>query len=61
VRGYDTSERIVYGTGEVTPTGEIVAYCRRLFGRKAIAFAHVRSATNNCFHVRVERNVPAAQ
>jgi hypothetical protein len=61
VRGYDTNERIVYGTGQVTPTGEIIDYCRRLFDSEAIAFVHVRSATNNCFHVRVERNRPPVQ
>lgn len=61
VRGYDAGERIVYGTGQVTPTGDIMDYCRDLLGRTGIAFVHVRSATNNCYHVRVERAGPAAQ
>ena len=60
-RGYDAGERIVYGTGQITATGDIIEYCRDLLGRDGIAFAHVRSATNNCYHVRVERADPVAQ
>lgn len=55
VRGYDADERILYGTGAVTPTDGIVARCRDLLERREVAFVHVRSATNNCFHVRVQR------
>ena len=55
VRGYSADERIVYGTGQVTPTGQISAYCAALLARGDIAFVHVRSASNNCFHCRVER------
>ena len=55
VRGYSADERIIYGTGAVTPTADIPAACARLFQRPEVAFVHVRSASNNCFHVRVER------
>lgn len=55
LRGYSADERIVYGTGAIVPTADIPAACERLFNRPDVAFAHVRSATNNCFHVRVER------
>lgn len=58
VRGYDQDERIVYGTGQVTPTREIIAYSDQLLARPDIAFVHIRSAANNCYHVRAER--PAA-
>ena len=61
VRGYDAGERIFYGTGEVTPTTRIIDYCRDLLARSGISFVHVRSATNNCYHVRVERADPVAQ
>lgn len=54
VRGYSADERIVYGTGAVTPTQDIPAACARLFERAEVAFIHVRSASNTCFHVRVE-------
>ncbi|MEC3862342.1 DUF1203 domain-containing protein [Mesobacterium sp. TK19101] len=57
LRGYDTDERIVYGTGRVTPTVEITSYCKALLRRPEIDFVHIRSASNNCFHVRVERSI----
>jgi len=55
VRGYSADERIVYGTGRVTPTPEIVDTSARLLARPEVAFLHIRSATNNCYHCRVER------
>ena len=55
VRGYGANERIVYGTGQVTPTDQIVDYCAQLLARDDISFVHIRSASNNCFHCRVER------
>lgn len=54
VRGYGPDERILYGTGRVTPTAAILDYCTELLARPGVAFAHIRSATNNCFHLRVE-------
>ncbi|MFC3615002.1 DUF1203 domain-containing protein [Lutimaribacter marinistellae] len=54
-RGYDEDERIVYGTGGVTATGDILARCRELLSDPGIAFVHIRSASNNCFHVRADR------
>jgi hypothetical protein len=55
VRGYSVDERIVYGTGQVTPTGQIVEYCQALLARGDVAFVHIHSASNTCFHCRVER------
>lgn len=55
VRGYSADERIVYGTGAVVDTPRLTAACRALLSRADLAFLHVRSATNTCFHVRVER------
>ena len=55
LRGYGADERIVYGSGAVIPTAEIPARCAELLTRPEIAFVHIRSASNNCFHCRVER------
>lgn len=55
VRGYGDNDRIVYGTGAVTPTGRIGAYAAELLARPGIAYVHVRSARNNCFQCRIER------
>jgi len=55
VRGYSADERILYGTGAVVATGRIIEACAALLARSEVAFVHIRSASNNCFHVRVER------
>ena len=55
VRGYGADERIVYGTGGVVATGQIVAQAAEVLAMPRVAFVHVRSARNNCFQLRVER------
>ncbi|MBF9030264.1 DUF1203 domain-containing protein [Rhodobacterales bacterium HKCCE3408] len=55
VRGYSGAERIVYGTGQVTPTANIAGYAEALLRRPEIAFVDIRSAKNNCFQCRVRR------
>ena len=55
VRGYDNRDRIVYGTGAVTPTGEIAGYAEALLERTDIAYVHVRSARNNCYQCKIVR------
>jgi Protein of unknown function (DUF1203) len=55
VRGYSADDRIVYGTGGVTPTGAIAARAEALFADPSVAYLHVRSARNNCYQVRIER------
>ena len=55
VRGYTRDERILYGTGQVTPTSDIPAYAAQLFQDPQIAFVDVRSASNNCFQCRITR------
>lgn len=56
LRGYDADERIIYGTGSVTARDEILARCAALLADDGVAFVHIRSASNNCFHVRAERS-----
>ena len=55
VRGYDAKNRIVYGTGRVTPTQRIPHYATELFGKPEVAYIHVRSAANNCYQCRIDR------
>ncbi|WP_333830017.1 DUF1203 domain-containing protein [Pararhodobacter sp.] len=55
VRGSSADERIIYGTGAVVATGAIIEACAGLLARADVAFVHIRSASNNCFHVRAER------
>ncbi|ATG34922.1 hypothetical protein PhaeoP23_00759 [Phaeobacter piscinae] len=55
LRGYDSDERIIYGTGAVTPRTELTAYAEELLSRDDIAFVDLRSASNNCFLCRIHR------
>ncbi|NLS03443.1 DUF1203 domain-containing protein [Rhizobium sp. P32RR-XVIII] len=55
VRGYNAENRIVYGTGAVTLTPDIRAYAAKLLDRPEIAYVHVRSARNNCFQCRIDK------
>ena len=54
VRGYGENDRIVYGTGAVKPTADIVTYADALLERPEIAYVHVRSARNNCYQCRID-------
>ncbi|MBR9649697.1 DUF1203 domain-containing protein [Thalassovita aquimarina] len=56
VKGYSADERIVYGTGQVTPRAELEAYVAQLLARADIAFVDIRSARNNCWIVRATRD-----
>ncbi len=55
VRGYGANDRIVYGSGAVTPTPDIPARAAELLARDDIAYVHIRSARNNCYQCRVDR------
>jgi hypothetical protein len=55
LRGYGSDDRIVYGSGQIVPQPDIEAYAHALFQNPAIAYVHVRSATNNCYQARIER------
>jgi Protein of unknown function (DUF1203) len=55
VRGYSAADRIVYGTGAVTPTDRIADRAADLLADPAVAYVHVRSARNNCYQVRIDR------
>ena len=55
VRGYGRDDRIVYGTGQVTDTPAVPATAQGLLADPRVAYVHVRSASNNCYHCRIER------
>ena len=55
LRGYGNDDRIVYGTGTVVSNATIEATARQLLGRSDVAYLHMRSATNNCFTLRIDR------
>ncbi len=53
LKAYDDDERIIYGTGQITPKDQIARYAARLFEQDAVAYVDVRSARNNCFLTRI--------
>ncbi|WP_313605367.1 DUF1203 domain-containing protein [Rhizobium sp.] len=55
VRGYGFNDRIVYGSGAVTPTDAIAERAASLLERDEIAYVHVRSARNNCYQCRIDK------
>lgn len=56
VKGYSADERIVYGTGEVVATKDIQTKVADVFDNPEVAFIHVRSARNNCYQARIDRD-----
>ena len=56
LKGYDASERIVYGTGSIVPAGDVAAHAGALLSRDGIAFVDIRSARNNCWLARAIRD-----
>jgi hypothetical protein len=53
VKGYESDERIAYGTGAIVECDSITAHLDALFGERNCAFADIRSAVNNCYFCRV--------
>ncbi len=53
LRGYSAGHRIIYGTGKVTPAESLSTYAETLLARRDIAYAHMRSARNNCFQCEI--------
>ena len=54
MRGYNSEQRIVYGTGAVVPTHVLVSAAAPTFEDSDISFIHVRSASNGCFQCLIE-------
>jgi hypothetical protein len=55
LRGYGADNRIVYGSGAVTPTDQLASRAAALLTDARIAYVHVRSARNNCFQLRIDK------
>ncbi len=60
VKGYDVNERIVYGTGAIVDCARMDEHLGRLFANSEVAFADIRSASNNCYFCRAVRAQPTA-
>ncbi|MEM9585576.1 MAG: DUF1203 domain-containing protein [Pseudomonadota bacterium] len=56
VKAYNAEDRIIYGTGQITPKDQVEGYTSTLFERPDVAYIDVRSAANNCFLTRIPRD-----
>ncbi len=56
VKGYTADDRILYGTGTVVPTPDMSEAIAAIFEQPDVAYIHVRSARNNCYQARVDRD-----
>lgn len=56
IKGYTEEDRIRYGTGTVVPVGELTARAETLLARDDVSYVHVRSARNNCYQFRIDRD-----
>ena len=56
LKGYCTRDRIVYGTGQITPAQDIPHIAAKILSDPAVAYVHVRSARNNCYQLRIDRD-----
>ncbi len=55
LKGYNKDNRIVYGTGEIAKSPEMVKTAEKILQNPDVAYVHVRSALNNCFTCRIDR------
>ncbi len=55
VKGYGADDRIVYGLGKIVPVASVSARAVEVLADPRVAYVHVRSATNNCFTCRIDR------
>lgn len=55
IKGYGRDDRIVYGTGHVVPADGLQEAAKTMLRRPDVAYAHVRSARNNCYQARIDR------
>jgi hypothetical protein len=56
IKGYGADDRIVYGTGVVAPVAELHQRIAAIFADPKVAYIHARSARNNCYQARIDRD-----
>lgn len=54
LRGYNKDNRIVYGSGQVIASADLSNVAAQLLQQPDVTYAHVRSASYNCFQCRIE-------
>ncbi|MDE4275819.1 DUF1203 domain-containing protein [Phaeobacter gallaeciensis] len=55
IKGYGQDDRIIYGTGAVVEAERMMGQAEEIFADPRIAYIHIRSARNNCYQARIDR------
>ncbi|MEP5153600.1 DUF1203 domain-containing protein, partial [Planktotalea sp.] len=55
IKGYTEDQRIKYGTGAIVPKEEATTKIKELLQQSDLAFVDIRSASNNCWLMRAQR------
>lgn len=55
IKGYSADDRIVYGTGAVVEQARMMEQADKIFTDPRVAYIHIRSARNNCYQARIDR------
>lgn len=55
IKGYNAEDRIVYGTGVVVEQARMMEQAEAIFTDPRVAYIHIRSARNNCYQARIDR------
>lgn len=56
IKGYDADDRIVYGLGRISTPDGMEEAIGDVLADPRVAYAHVRSSTNNCYTCRADRD-----
>jgi hypothetical protein len=56
MRGYGADDRIVYGTGRIVAPAAMAEAAAAAFADDRVSYIHVRSASNNCYQCRIDRD-----
>jgi hypothetical protein len=56
IKGYGSDNRIVYGSGKIVAKEDTETFAADTLADPQIAYLHVRSASNNCYLLRIDRD-----
>ncbi|CUH87009.1 hypothetical protein PH5382_00928 [Phaeobacter sp. CECT 5382] len=56
IKGYNTEDRIVYGTGLVVPQDAMMQQAATIFDDPRVDYIHIRSSRNNCYQARIDKS-----
>jgi hypothetical protein len=55
MRGYNSDDRIIYGSGSIVDTKDLDREASKLLDDANVNYVHLRSGSYNCFQCKIER------